>query len=109
MHTWFHVQPDQKILDRLYAGGLEEYLTPKTVVMVCTVESVQYFLIKLDMKPCMHLVEISIFFTKSCHYQTYQNYEQSRQNTVLRLSTVMGSVKIWHLIGYININIALKY
>ena len=28
------------------------------------------------MKPCMHLVEISIFFTKSCHRQTYQNYEQ---------------------------------
>ena len=28
------------------------------------------------MKPCMHLVEISIFFTKSCHHQTYQNYEQ---------------------------------
>ena len=26
-----------------------------------TVESVQDFLIKLDMKPCMHLVEISIF------------------------------------------------
>ena len=44
-----------------------------------TVESVQDFLIKLDMKPCMHLVEISIFFTKSCHRQTYQNYEQSQQ------------------------------
>ena len=26
-----------------------------------TVESVQDFLIKLDMKPCMHLVETSIF------------------------------------------------
>ena len=27
----------------------------------CILESVQDFLIKLDMKPCMHLVEISIF------------------------------------------------
>ena len=38
-----------------------------------TVESVQDFLIKLGIKPRMHLWEISIF----C--QTYQNYEQSRQ------------------------------
>ena len=45
------------------------------------VESVQDFLIKLDMKPCMHLVEISIFFTKSCHRQTYQNYEQPPQTS----------------------------
>ena len=29
------------------------------------IESVQDFLIKLDMKPCMHLVEISIFSLKS--------------------------------------------
>ena len=28
---------------------------------VCKLESVQDFLIKLDMKPCLHLVEISIF------------------------------------------------
>ena len=31
------------------------------------------------MKPCMHLVELSIFFNKSCHCQTYQNYEQRPQ------------------------------
>ena len=49
MPTWFHVQLDQKILDGLYFS--------------CTyiLESVQDFLIKLDMKPCMHLVETSIF------------------------------------------------
>ena len=34
-------------------------------------ESVQDFLIKLDMKPCIHLVEISIFFIKSCHLAIY--------------------------------------
>ena len=38
------------------------------------------FLIKLGIKPCMHLLEIGKhFFTKWCHCQTYQNYEQSRQ------------------------------
>ena len=29
--------------------------------LLCILESVQDFLIKLDMKPCMHLVETSIF------------------------------------------------
>ena len=51
------------------------------------VESVQDFLIKLDMKPRMHLVEISIFSPKACHRQTYQNYEQSRQ----KLRTILGN------------------
>ena len=32
-----------------------------TSILMYLVESVQDFLIKLDMKPCMHLVEISIF------------------------------------------------
>ena len=31
-------------------------------LVICRVESVQDFLIKLDMKPCMHFVKISIFF-----------------------------------------------
>ena len=50
-------------------GTLAQYL-----ILGWSPESVQDFLIKLDLKPCMHLVEISIFFTKSCHRQTYQNY-----------------------------------
>ena len=33
----------------------------KICILDSRVESVQDFLIKLDMKPCMHLVEISIF------------------------------------------------
>ena len=33
----------------------------------------------------MHLMEISIFLSKSCHCQTYQNYEQSRQ----KLGTIL--------------------
>ena len=44
-------------------------------------ESVQDLLIKLDMKPCMHQLEISNFFTKSCHHQLYQNYEQPPQTS----------------------------
>jgi hypothetical protein len=60
---------------------LDQYL-----ILGLSPESVQDFLIKLDIKPCM-LVEISIFFTKSCHAQTYQNYEQSRQ----KLGTTLGN------------------
>ena len=33
----------------------------KSALQLCILESVQDFLIKLDMKPCMHLVEISTF------------------------------------------------
>jgi hypothetical protein len=36
------------------------------------------FLIKSGIKPCIHLLKISIF-TKSCHRQTYQNYAQPPQ------------------------------
>ena len=42
-------------------------------------DTFQYFLSKLGIKPLMHLLKISNFFTKSCHRQTYQNYEQKRQ------------------------------
>ena len=65
-----------------YKGNLEYILRENYML-----ESIQDFLIKLDMKPCMHLVEISIFFTKSCHCQTYQNYVQSRQ----KLGTILGN------------------
>ena len=41
-----------------------------------SVESIQDFLIKLDMKPFMYASSGNkYFFTKSCHRQTYQNYE----------------------------------
>ena len=33
-------------------------------LLTCAVESVQDFLIKLDIKPLMHLLEISTFLTK---------------------------------------------
>ena len=40
-----------------------------------TLDTVKDFLIKLDMKPGIHLAEISIFSL----YNTYQKYEQSLQ------------------------------
>ena len=42
----------------------------------CTLESVQDLLIKLDMNASSGNKH---FFTKSCHRQTYQNYEQPPQ------------------------------
>ena len=41
-------------------------------------DTVQDFLIKLGIKPHMHLLEIGIFLLHHViHHQTYQNYEQS--------------------------------
>ena len=42
--------------------------------VLCTLDTVQDFLIKLGIEPQLH------FFTKSCHRHTYQNYEQPPQN-----------------------------
>ena len=52
------------------------------------VESVQDFLIKLDMKPYSGNKHS---FNKSCHRQSYQNYEQSWQklDTTLKQSTYL--------------------
>ena len=53
-----------------------------SILMICTMrtfilESVQDFLIKLDMKTCRYQSSgKKHFFTESCHRQTYQNYEQ---------------------------------
>ena len=60
--------------------------------VIWALESVQDVLIKLDMKPCMHLVEISIFslndviirLTKIMN-RADQNYEQSQQ----KLGTIL--------------------
>ena len=50
------------------------------------IDTVQDFLIKLGIKPRMHPLEIlRHFFTISCHRQTYQNYELSRQ----KLGTIL--------------------
>ena len=45
--------------------------------LACALESVQDFLIKLDMKPCMHLVEISIF---------------SLNHVIVRLTKIMNNL-----------------
>ena len=69
-----------------YAAG---HLMPKVssftllilVFSVCILETVQDFLIKLDIKPLMHLLEINIFSLNKRPSQTYQNYEQPCQRS----------------------------
>ena len=39
--------------------------------------TVQDFLNMLGLKPCIHIVERSLFLTKSCHHQTYQKQQIS--------------------------------
>ena len=36
-----------------------------------SLDTVQDFLIKLGIKPCLHILRIIIFFNKSCHRQAY--------------------------------------
>ena len=59
------------------------------------IKSVKDVLIKLDIKPCIHLVEISSFFSKSCHSQTYQNHEQSRQKLGTILENKILRIKVF--------------
>ena len=50
-------------------------------LMTNILDTVQDFLNKLGIKPCIYVVERSIFFTKSFHHQTYQNYKQPPQTS----------------------------
>ena len=43
-------------------GNFPAHLGKSTKTQRCTLESVQDFLIKLDMKPCLHVLKISIFY-----------------------------------------------
>ena len=66
-----------------YRLVLELYLHHVNIFCVCVgyrIESVQDFLIKLDMKPCTYAsIGNKHFFTQSCKCQTFQNCEQSQQ------------------------------
>ena len=53
----------KKVMDN-FEGSVHFFSVPRftqRIWNICRLESVQDFLIILDMKPCMHLVEISIF------------------------------------------------
>ena len=64
-------------------------------LLLCGVlDTVQDFLIKLSIKPCVHILEISIFFTKSCHRQTYQNYDQPPRSQNLYFQSHLCVLKI---------------
>ena len=68
---------DISVGDLIYLEDNDMIPCDMVVLSTSQVESFQDFLIRLYMKPCMHLVEISIFLLNSmCHYQ---NYEQSQQ------------------------------
>ena len=65
-------------------------------------DTVQDFLIKLGIKPRMHPLEIlRHFFTISCHHQTYQKYEQSRQKlgTILEKQSTL-KIKVFKKIHF---------
>ena len=57
------------------------------IILSGTLGSVQDFLIKLDMKQRMHLVEISIFSLNLVIIRLTKIYEQSRQ----KLGTILGN------------------
>ena len=57
-------------------NDVKQYMRENNV-SAFTVDTVQDFLIKLDMKPCMHLVEISIF---------------SLNNVTVRLTKIMNNL-----------------
>ena len=68
-------------IEKVLAGVYELYgkiifltISLKTSPGAYRLGTIQDFLCKLGMKPHMKLLEISIFFTKSCHRQTYPNY-----------------------------------
>ena len=49
--------------------------------VTCMIEKVQDFLIKLDIKPCMHLEEISIFSLNHVIVRLTKIYEQPPQTS----------------------------
>ena len=75
-----------------------------------TIKSVQDFLIKLDMKPCMYVCNGNKhFFTKSCHRQTYQNHEQPpRTFQKLYLQSHFSVLKIGKLVESFQNNFSMK-
>ena len=62
------------------ACGDEQTLLP-TCFVAYLVDTVQDFLIKLGIKPRLHIcIENKHFFNKPFHHQTYKNYEQPPQS-----------------------------
>ena len=55
--------------------------TPTRVILrLYFLYCVEQLTIKLGIKPRLHILKISIFFTKSCSCQTYLHYEQPPQS-----------------------------
>ena len=62
-HTFIQDHTIIRLLEYRVQGAVKDYNTITEIVSESSpaVDTVQDFLIKLDMKPCMHLVKISIF------------------------------------------------
>ena len=56
VHLWNFVE-----FESYFNAAVKTNIKVQFLTNACILESVQNFLIKLDMKSCMHLVEISIF------------------------------------------------
>ena len=67
----------QKRVHSEVRAKIKFFFLTHTILAGFTLESVQDFLIKLDIKSYRHLSSRNKhFFTKSWHRQTFQNYEQ---------------------------------
>ena len=60
--------------------GLQKGVPAKSVGLKSKLESVQDFLIKLDMKPCMHLAETSIFSLNPVTVRPTKNMNRANKN-----------------------------
>ena len=68
------------------------------LLIASKLDAVTDFLIKLGIKPIMHLLKISVTIT--CLRQTYQNYKLSRQKLCTFLEKKVPSLKIKFLCSY---------
>ena len=71
-----------------------EFHNPIWTKYIINLDTVQDSLIKLGIKPHMHLWEISNFFTKACYCQTCQTYEQSLKKLGTFLENKVRTLKI---------------
>ena len=72
-----------------------------------SLEFVQDFLIKLDMKPCRYASsQNKHFFTKSFHHKTYQDYEQPPQTS--QNSYFQSHFYCWKLVESFTKKISVK-
>ena len=82
-----------------------------TMTSTRELDTIQDFLIKLGIKPSLHMyIENKHFFTKSGHRQTYQNYaepSQSLQNSYFQSHFLASKINLIFLFFFPVKNISL--